>query len=242
MAEQEEVKKINRPIEPIKSIEPEFAAYLAIDWADQKHVYALQAAGSEKYEVGELENRPEAVEAWAAELGHQFQNRPIAVCLEQSRGALVYMLGKYEQFVLYPVHPATVDRMRAAFYPSGSKSDPTDAVLQLEILVKHRQHLRRLEPDTVETRTLQFLVEERRNLVDEKTAHSNRLRSKLELYFPQIVHWFTALDSVLVGDLLGRWPTLEQLQQVRPEELREFFHQHNCRDAELIQERIDGIV
>jgi len=143
--------------------------------------------------------------------------------------------------VLYPAHPAAVDRFRAAFYPSGAKSDPLDAALQLEILVKHRQHLRRWEPDTVETRTLQFLVEERRNLVDEKTAHSNRLRSKLKLYFPQVVDWFHNLDFALVGDLLERWPTLEQLQRTRPETLRRFFHEHNCRHEELIQERLDEI-
>jgi transposase len=221
--------------------EPEFAAYLAIDWADQKHVYALQAAASEKCEMGELENRPEAVDLWAAELGRRFQGRPIAVCLEQSRGALVYMLSKYAQFVLYPLHPAAVGRFRAAFYPSGAKDDPLDAALELEILVKHRKHLRRLEPDTVETRLLQFLTEERRNLVDERTAHSNRLRSKLKWYFPQVLHWFSELDSALVGDLLERWPTLEQLQHAQPETLRQFFHQHNCRKEELIEQRLEEI-
>lgn len=236
MAEQEQVKEIN--ISSVLELsEPEFAAYLAIDWADQKHVYALQAAGSQKCEMGELENRPEAVELWAAELGRRFQNRPIAVCLEQSRGALVCMLIKYAQFVLYPLHPAAVGRFRAAFYPSGAKDDPLDAALQLEILVKHRNHLRRLEPDTVETRLLQFLTEERRNLVDERTAHSNRLRSKLKWYFPQVPHWFSELDSALVGELLQSWPTLEQLQRARPETLRQFFHQHNCRKEELIQQR-----
>jgi hypothetical protein len=36
---------------------------------------------------------------WAADLQQRFGGRPIAVILEQSRGALVYMLTKYPRFM-----------------------------------------------------------------------------------------------------------------------------------------------
>jgi hypothetical protein len=86
--------------------EPQFAAFVSIDWADKKHVWCLQAAGSEKRESGELVHTPEAVEAWVGQLCQRFANRPIAVALEQSRGALVFMLSKYEPLHLFPV-PST---------------------------------------------------------------------------------------------------------------------------------------
>jgi hypothetical protein len=41
--------------------EPEWAAFAAIDWADQKNFWRLVPAGSQQYEQGELENTPEAV-------------------------------------------------------------------------------------------------------------------------------------------------------------------------------------
>jgi hypothetical protein len=41
--------------------EPKFAAWVGIDWADRKHVWCLQSAGSEQRERGELEHSPEAV-------------------------------------------------------------------------------------------------------------------------------------------------------------------------------------
>jgi hypothetical protein len=44
--------------------EPEFVAWVGIDWADQKHVWCLQAANSVRRENGELEHKPEVVEAW----------------------------------------------------------------------------------------------------------------------------------------------------------------------------------
>jgi len=49
-----------------------------------------------------LEHAPEAVEVWVAQLCQRFAQGPIAVALEQSRGALVFMLSKYERLHLFP--------------------------------------------------------------------------------------------------------------------------------------------
>lgn len=221
--------------------EPQFAAFVGIDWADQKHVWCLQAVDSTRRESGELEHTPEAVEAWIGQLCQRFCNRPIAVAVEQSRGALVFMLAKYEPLNLFPVPSTTSASMRKALYPSGSKDDPRDADMLLDLLLQHRDKLRRLSPDTEATRRVQNLVEERRKLVDEKTEQTNRLRSHLKIYFPQMQNWFEHLDTELVCALLERWPTLEELQKVPPAKLRKFFCKHHCRDQELIERRILGI-
>ena len=221
--------------------EPEWAAFAAIDWADQKHFWRLAPAGSRQQEQGEFENTPEAVEAWAAALQQRFGGRPIAVCLEQARGTLVYMLSKYAHLVLFPVHPTMAARYRETFCTSGAKDDPGDTASLLDLLMRHRERLRQLQPDTVETRLMQFLVEERRRTVNEKTRQSNRLTDCLKLYFPQVLGWFDAVDTPLVGDLLERWPSLQELRRAHPGTLRKFFHEHNCRSAERNQERIDAI-
>lgn len=221
--------------------EPEWAAFAAIDWADQKNFWRLVPAGSQQQEQGELDNTPEAVALWAATLQQRFGSRPIAVCLEQSRGALVYMLTKYAHLVLFPVHPTMAARYREAFCTSGAKDDPSDTASLLDLLLRHREHLRPLQPDTQETRLLQFLVEERRRTVDEKTRQSNRLTDCLKLYFPQVIQWFEDVTSPLVGDLLERWPDLKQLQRAHPGTLRKFFHEHNCRGEERMRERIQAI-
>ena len=221
--------------------EAEFAAFVAIDWADRKHVWCLQAVGSDKRESGELEHSPEAVEVWVSQLCQRFANRPIAVAVEQSRGALVFMLAKYESLHLFPVPSTMAAKMREALYPSGAKDDPRDADLLLDLLQQHRDKLRRLSPDTEATRRVQTLVEERRNLVDEKTAQMNRLTSNLKIYFPQMLDWFERLDTEMVCALLESWPTLEELQKVPLDTLRAFFRQHNARNKELIEQRIAGI-
>lgn len=223
------------------SSELSWAAFAAIDWADQKNFWRLVPADSRQHEQGELENTPEAVERWAASLEQRFAGRPVAVCLEQSRGALVYMLSKYPHLVLFPVHPTTAARYRETFTPSGAKSDPNDTASLLDLLLRHRDRLRALRPDTVETRLLHFLVEERRQTVDEKTRQSNRLSGCLKLYFPQILQWFDDVTTPVVGDLLQRWGSLEELQRAHPGTLRKFFREHNCRSAARMEERITGI-
>jgi hypothetical protein len=151
------------------------------------------------------------------------------------------MLAKYPHLVLFPVHPTTAARYRETFCPSGAKADPSDTASLLDLLLRHRERLHQLRPDTVETRLLQFLVEERRRTVDERTRHSNRLADCLKLYFPQVVQWFDDLTSPLVGDLLERWPGLEQLQRVHPGTLHKFFHEHNCRGEKRMEERIHAV-
>lgn len=223
------------------SPEPEWAAFVALDWGDKRHHWKLQEADSQQRQQGELPNTPEAIQAWAGELAVRFGGRSIAVCLEQSRGAVVYQLSAYSQLVLYPVHPATAAHFRRACYPSGAKSDPDDAAVLLELLLHHRDRLRRLDPDTPATRLLQLLVEQRRTWVDEKTRYSNRLTAWLKACFPQVLDWIDDIDSPLGCELLERWPTLAQLQRAHPGTLRKFFTGHNCRSEKRIQERIDAI-
>jgi len=224
-----------------RSQEPQFAAFVGMDWADQKHAWCLQAAGSTQRQSGELEHKVETVEAWVAQLCQRCGGKPIAVALEQTKGALVYMLAKYDCLHLFPVPSTMVASLRDALYPSGAKDDPRDADLVLDLLVQHRDKLRRLSPDSEASRRVQNLVEERRKLVDEKTAQIHRLTSYLKIYFPQMLDWFEDLDTELVCVLLARWPTLEELQKTTVEERRTFFHQHHCRNRELIERRVRGI-
>jgi transposase len=227
--------------DPNERSEPDFAAFIGIDWADQRHAWALQTTTQKAMAHGDLDHTREAVDAWATELGRRFEGRPVAIALEQSRGALLFALTKYAHFVLYPIHPTTLVNYRRGFRPSGAKSDPSDASLLLDLLMRHREKLRRLNPDTVETRTLQFLVEGRRKLVNDKTRYSNRLTACLKMYFPQVLDWFSEVSSQIAGDFLERWPTLEKLQRARSDTLRAFFIEHHSCRSENIQRRLEEI-
>jgi len=218
--------------------EPAFAAFIAIDWADREHVWAMEIPGSQQREAGRLEHTPEAIELWAVRWATRFNGRPVAVALEQARGALVYALSKYKHLVIYPIHPSTSHDFRKAVFPSGTKDDPKDAEILLDLLLRHRDRLRVLNPDTEQTRKLQSLVEKRRQLVDERTAFTNRITGQLKLYFPQVLRWFDKLDAPILAAFLQRWPRLNDVQQASPDTLRKFFTAHHSRSHDRIEERL----
>lgn len=227
--------------ETIITAESGFAAFVALDWADREHAWTMEVVGTGKRERGKLLQTPEAVEAWATELAMRFPSGRIAIAVEQARGALIYALQKYVHLVLYPIHPLTSSKYREALYPSGAKDDPVDADLLLDLLVQQRPRLHPLQLDNEETRKLQMLEEKRRQLVDDRTAQTNRLKDLLKMYFPQVVKWLDELSSPMAMAFLQRWPTLPQLQQQDPEVLRSFFHQHGSRSQKRIDSRLDEI-
>src|SRR5215475_2983860 len=154
-----------------------FAAFVGLDWADAKHDGCLQAAGSAKRECFELEHTPEAIDAWVPALRTRFHGQPVALCLELTKGPLVCALRKYDFLVLFPINPLTLARYRAAFTPSRAKDDPSDAALQLELLLTHRDKLPPLHPQRPAMRALAQLVEPRRRVVGDKVRMTHRLTS-----------------------------------------------------------------
>jgi hypothetical protein len=218
-----------------------FAAFIGIDWADKKHDVCLWVPGQAKRERLVLEHRPRAIQAWAEQLRERFAGAPVAVSIELAQGPIVSALLEHEFFVLFPVQPTTVARYRSAFTPSGAKDDPTDAEVVLELLLRHRDKLKPLQPERAQVRTLRRVVEGRRDLVHDRTRLTNRITNALKAYFPQVLEWFRDKDSAVFADFLERWPTLEAAQRARKDTLEAFFRNSNVRRTATIKRRIDAI-
>ena len=146
-------KKISTDNEP-----GEFAAYLGIDWGDQEHSVCLAAVGSKKFETWTVKHTPEELDTWLSRLQERFEGKPVAVCLEISRGPLVSVLLRHPFVTVFPVNPQTLARYREAWAPSGAKDDPSDAKLALEVLMKHRDKLTALVPQSAEMRDRKSVV------------------------------------------------------------------------------------
>src|ERR671925_897192 len=218
-----------------------FAAFIGIEWAESNQDGCLQTAGSAKRECFQLEHTPEAIDAWVTTLRTRFHGQPVAVCLELTKGPLVSALRKYDFLVLFPINPLTLARYREAFTPSRAKDDPTDAALQLELLLTHRDKLQPLWPQSPTMRALAQLVEHRRRVVGDKVRITNRLTSTLKNYFPHVLHWFQEKDTTIFCDFLSRWPTLKAVQLARRSPLETCFRAHHVRYADVIAQRLEAI-
>src|SRR5438094_492968 len=215
----------------------ELAAFIGLDWADQTHVVTLQEAGSDRRrENFTLDQTPEALQTWIHQLRIRFGGRPVAIAVEQARGALIYALMHVEFLHIYPVNPQTLAKLRQAFHPSGAKDDPSDADLLLEVLLNQRHHLRLWIPDNELTRSIQLLTEGRRHLVDERTALTNQLTAALKNYFPQALDWFDQLHTARTCAFLQRWPSLQQLKAATPSSIRKFYQALGFRGSDKLQQ------
>ena len=217
-----------------------FKAFIGIDWADTKHDICIQSTDGDLREFDIIPHQVERIDEWAHAIRRRFGS-PIAVAVELSKGPIVYALQKHDCFVIFPINPSTLARYREAFQPSRAKDDPTDAELAVDLIVRHPERFKPLQPQCVEIRMLTSLVEQRRSLVDDKIRITNRLRAALKQYYPQMLDWFDHIDTPLFCDFLSRWPTLLQVKRARKSTLRTFFHEHNMRFECVLERRLKAI-
>ena len=130
----------------------DFAALLGIDWSDKKHDICLIDTVTGKREASVLPHSPQAIDEWATALRARYGSKPIAVCLEQSRGPLIYALLKYDFITLFRL-TRLPRRFREAFSPSAPQDDP-QTLPTSRVAPSPRERLRAWHPDDEQTRAL----------------------------------------------------------------------------------------
>jgi len=213
------------------------AAWIGLDWGDKEHAFALQEATG-KSQTGTLAHTAENLHAWLQSLGQRYGGRPVVLAIEASRGAIIHALLEYPWLRIYPINPITSARFRSAFRPSGAKDDLPDAEVLLELGRDHTPKLRVLEPQESATVKLAGLVEARRKLVDRRTQLILQIQSLLKTYYPQALEVAGDLKSEAAVAFLMRWPDLISLKAARPATLKGFYHRHQIRSSQLIEQRL----
>ncbi len=222
--------------------EPDYAAFIGVDWAFAEHAIALFDTTTDTNEEAALSSNPNAIHNWACNLQERFMGRPIALCVELSRGALIDQLAAFDFIDIYPLNPVTSARFRKAFAPSGAKDDPSDARRHLSILRQHRDQLRLWTPGNPQDRHLQLLSENRRKLVRLQVDLRNRLRSILRDYYPLALEVAgTDLASPMACAFLLKWPDLATLQRAQADTIRKFYYAQGSRRSDVIEKRLEKI-
>ena len=217
-----------------------YHAIAGIDWGDRSHAISLRI-DDQPLEQIMLPSTPEKVEQWLAEIHQRTGGQPIAVALEMGKGALIEQLQEHEYVDIYALNPATTSYLRKAFKPSLAKDDFPDSLLHLGTLERHWDQLRLFTPRTGLDKRLHLLTQQRRNLRDELTGVTNKLRDCLKAYYPAALDAVGELGSKMANAFLKKWPSLAQLKRARPETLAKFYRASGSRSSERIQERLEKI-
>ncbi len=219
----------------------EWVACAGIDWGDKTHAYMVQTADGKKQD-GWFGSSPEEVHEWARGLGERFPGGTIIVAVEQGRGSLLYALMAYEYLVLVPINPRASKAYRESLRLSGASNDPSDAALIGDFAMKHLTELRVWRPDEERTRKIRLLCEQRRSLVDQRTALTHTLSATLKEYFPQVLQWFGDEASPYLREFLTHWETLEQASQASVDDITNVLKSRGRRKASAVsQELIEKI-
>jgi transposase len=213
---------------------------VGVDWGEVKHAYSVRSLEGVEYS-GEFKTDPEAVHEWVPELRARHPEGTIVIGLEQSRGALMYALQRYDFLQLVPINPRAAKAYRDSLYLSGAKDDPVDAELIREFVFAHQAMLRPWQPDDERTRKLRLLVEGRRTLVDQRTSVAQALSATLKHFFPQILSWFGQANSRLARAFLSRWPTLEAAAAARADAIERLVRAHSRKKPAQIEELVAKI-
>ena len=210
--------------------------FIGIDWADQKHdIHVIDR--NDKGFHQEIKHSAENIDAWVGEMLELAGGRPIAIMLEQSRGALVYALMFRKNVLLYPVNPKQLARYRES-YPGGGKSDPTDAMYLARMLRERITTLTAWQPDDESTRLLAQLSEQRRKILSGQVKLRQQLIALLKSYFPLVLELFGKEHQLpLLLSVVGRWPDPRKLRRADRRLIRRMLREHS-RGSEEQQEAI----
>ena len=196
-----------------------------LDWGATAHAVCV-VDGTGKV-VARIEARHDAA-GLADMLARLRKIAPLAelpIAIERPSGLIVDALIEAGHPVI-PIHPNVVKTCRPRYRAAGGKSDPGDAYMLADILRTDGHRFRPLMPLSDDIRALRALVRGRDDLVAQRVALANQLRSLLEGFWPGAAAIFADIDSPIALAFVARYPTPDSASRLGEKRLASFLAQH----------------
>lgn len=149
----------------------------------------------------------------------------LPIAIERPSGLIVDALIEAGHPVI-AIHPNVVKACRPRYRAAGGKSDPGDAYMLADILRTDGHRFRPLMPLCDDIRALRALVRGRDDLVAQRVALANQLRSLLEGFWPGAAAIFADIDSPIALAFLARYPTPDSASRLGEKRLASFLAHH----------------
>lgn len=214
---------------------------IGLDWAKEVHaVCVVDGANGAVVERFDARHDREGLAELARRLRRHGEPAELPIAVERPSGLLVDTLME-AGFVVVPIHPNVVKACRSRYSTVHAKSDPGDAYLLADLLRTDGHRFEPLRPLSDEVRALRALVRGRDDLVAERVAVANQLRSLLESCWPGAVALFADIDSPIAFDFVARYPTAQSARRLGPQRMASFLATHHYsgrRSAEELLARL----
>jgi len=214
--------------------------YVGLDWAKDAHAVCVIDAEGRVLDRFEARHDRAGLAELIRRLRRFGEPAELPIAVERPSGLLVDTLVE-AGFVVIPIHPNVVKACRSRYSTVHAKSDPGDAYLLADLLRTDGHRFEPLRPLSDELRALRAMVRGRDDLVAERVAVANQLRSLLESYWPGAVTIFADIASPIALSFVERYPTPQSARRLGPKRLARFLAAHHyCgrRAPEALLERL----
>jgi transposase len=199
--------------------------FVGIDWASEEHAVCVIDDNARVVWREKVSHTAEGLAELRRNLERLAPASEMRVAIERPTGLLVDTLVDVG-FVVVPLHPNAVKASRPRYSAAQGKTDLGDAFMLADILRTDGHRLRALKPLSDETKALRALVRTRDDLVDQRIALANQLRSLLESFWPGAAAIFADVDSPIALAFLTRYPTPQSAAYLGDKRLAAFLARH----------------
>lgn len=137
--------------------------------------------------------------------------------------------------------PNIVQACRSRYRAAGGKSDRRDAYLLADLLRTDGHRFGALTPCSDALKALRVLVRSRDDLVADRVALTNRLRSLLHGFWPGAATLFATLDSPIALAFLRAYPTPAHAARLGEQGLAGFLRRHGYPGRRSAAELLDRL-
>lgn len=201
--------------------------HVGLDWGGSVHaICILDDADGRPIDHFEAKHTAEGIDDMLARLARIAPAAELPIAIERPSGLVVDALLEAGHPVV-PIHPNVVKACRPRYRAAGGKSDPGDAYMLADILRTDGHRFRPLQPCSDEIKALRALVRGRDDLVAQRLALANQLRSLLDGFWPGAAAIFADVDSPISLAFLKRYPTPDSAARLGEKRLAAFLAQHS---------------
>jgi transposase len=198
-----------------------------LDWGATAHaVCVVDEADGRVLIRFDVKHTAEGLAEMLARLARIAPAAELPLAIERPSGLVVETLLEAGHPVV-PIHPNVVKACRPRYRAAGGKSDPGDAYILADILRTDGHRFRPLQPCSDEIKALRALSRTRDDLVAERGALANRLRSLLDGFWPGAAAIFADIDSPIALAFVRRYPTPDSAARLGEKRLAAFLAQHS---------------
>lgn len=199
---------------------------VGLDWAKDAHAVCVLDTDGEVVERLAARHDRRGLEDLVQRLSRYGDPAELPIAVERPTGLLIDTLIE-AGFVVVPIHPNVVKASRSRYSTVHAKSDPGDAYLLADLLRTDGHRFEPLRPLSDEIRALRAIVRGRDDLVAERVAVANQLRSLLDSYWPGTVAIFADIDSPIALAFVERYPTPRSAARLGEKRLARFLAAHH---------------